>query len=161
KEGGPEFVPVPERIAAFDNDGTLWCEQPMYFQFVFALDRLKALAQEHPEWKDKEPFKAVLGGDLKAALAAGEKGILEIVAASRSGRTAEDFPAVVKEWLKPARHPGLKRPYTECVYQPMLELLAYLRSNGFKTFIVSGGGVEFMRAFTEPVYGVPPEQVVG
>jgi hypothetical protein len=156
-----DFVPVPERIAVFDNDGTLWAEQPMYFQLAFAIDRVKALAPEHPEWKDKEPFKSILAGDVKAALAGGEKAIAEVIAATHAGMTVEEFHEIVTEWLATAKHPTLKRPYTECVYQPMLELLAYLRANGFKTFIVSGGGVEFMRPWAERVYGIPPEQVVG
>jgi phosphoglycolate phosphatase-like HAD superfamily hydrolase len=161
KEGSPDFVPVPERIAAFDNDGTLWAEQPMYFQLFFALDRVKALAPKHPEWKGKEPFASLLKGDVKGALAGGDKAILEIVMATHAGMTTEEFEQTVKDWLASARHPKTGRLYTEMVYQPMLELLAYLRSNGFKTFIVSGGGVEFMRPWTEKVYGIPPEQVVG
>jgi phosphoglycolate phosphatase-like HAD superfamily hydrolase len=161
KEDGPDFVPVPERIATFDNDGTLWSEQPIYFQLAFALDRVKALAPEHPEWKDTEPFKAVLAGDMKTLMASGEKGLMEIIAVSHAGMTTDDFAKTVADWLATAKHPRFHRPYTELVYQPMLELLAYLRENGFKTFIVSGGGVEFMRGFTERVYGIPPEQVVG
>jgi phosphoglycolate phosphatase-like HAD superfamily hydrolase len=161
KEGGPDFVPVPERIATFDNDGTLWSEQPIYFQFAFAIDRLKARAPEHPEWKNTQPYKAVLEGDMKTLAASGEKGLLLIVAASHAGITTDDFAKTVADWVATARHPRFKRPYTELVYQPMLELLAYLRANGFKTFIVSGGGVEFMRVFAERVYGIPPEQVVG
>ncbi len=161
KPGSPDFVPVPERIATFDNDGTLWAEQPMYSQLFFALDRVKALAPKHPEWKDKEPFASLLKGDLKAALAGGEHAIVEIVMATHAGMTTAEFEQIVKEWIATARHPHFKRPFTECVYQPMLELLAYLRANGFKTFIVSGGGVEFMRPWTEKVYGIPPEQVVG
>jgi len=161
KQGSPDFVPPAERIATFDNDGTLWAEQPMYFQFLFALDRVKALAPTHPEWKDKEPFASLLKGDLKAALAGGEKAMLEIVMATHAGMTTTDFEQVVKDWLATAKHPNFNRPYTECVYQPMLELLAYLRANGFKTFIVSGGGIEFMRPWTEKVYGIPPEQVIG
>ena len=161
KDGGPDFVPIPERIATFDNDGTLWAEQPMYFQLLFALDRVKALAPEHPEWKTKEPFASLLAGDVKKALAGGEHAIVEIVAATHAGMTSVEFERIVKDWLATAKHPTTKRPYTEMVYQPMLELLAYLRANGFKTFIVSGGGVEFMRSFAERVYGIPPEQVVG
>ena len=160
-KGSPKFVPPAERIATFDNDGTLWCEQPMYFQFLFALDRVKALAPQHPEWKEKEPFASILKGDPKAALAGGVRAMLEIVMATHAGMTTEEFEQTVKDWLATARHPKFKRPYTECVYQPMLELLAYLRANGFKTFIVSGGGIEFMRPWTEKVYGIPPEQVVG
>jgi phosphoglycolate phosphatase-like HAD superfamily hydrolase len=161
KEGSPDFVPVPERVAVFDNDGTLWCEQPVYVQVAFALDRVKALAEKHPEWKEKQPFKAVLEGDHKALAAAGEKGLVEIIAATHTGMTIDEFEAAVRDWIATAKHPKYQRPYTECVYQPMLELLAYLRANGFKTFIVSGGGVDFMRVFAERVYGVPPEQVVG
>jgi phosphoglycolate phosphatase-like HAD superfamily hydrolase len=161
KEGGPDFVPPAERIATFDNDGTLWGEQPIYFQVAFALDRVKALAPEHPEWKDKEPYASLLKGDVKGALASGEKAIGEIMATAHSGMTTDEFDKIVKDWVATARHPRFKRPYTEVVYQPMLELLAYLRANGFKTFIVSGGGVEFMRAFAERVYGIPPEQVIG
>lgn len=159
--GGPDFVPPAERIAVFDNDGTLWAEQPIYFQVAFALDRVKALAPQHPEWKTKEPFASLLKGDLKGALAGGERALLEIIAATHAGMTTEEFEAVVKEWLVAAKHPTLKRSYTDLAYQPMLELLTYLRANGFKTFIVSGGGVEFMRAFAEKVYGIPPDQVVG
>jgi phosphoserine phosphatase len=161
KEGSPDFVPVPERIATFDNDGTLWAEQPMYFQFFFALDRVKALAPQHPEWNDKEPFASLLKGDLKGALAGGERAMLEIVMATHAGMTTEEFEKIVKDWIAAAKHPKTNRPYNEMVYQPMLELLAYLRANGFKTFIVSGGGIEFMRPWTEKVYGIPPEQVVG
>jgi hypothetical protein len=161
KHGSPDFVPPAERIATFDNDGTLWSEQPMYFQLMFAIDRVKALAPLHPEWKDKEPFASLLKGDVKAALAGGEHAILEIVMATHAGNTTEEFEKIVKDWLATARHPTTKRPYTEMVYQPMLELLAYLRANGFKTFIVSGGGIEFMRPWSERVYGIPPEQVIG
>lgn len=159
--GSPDFVPVPERIATFDNDGTLWCEQPMYFQLFFALDRVKALAPSHPEWKTKEPFASLLKGDVKAALAGGEPAVFKIIAATHSGMTTEEFNQTVKDWVATAKHSIFKKPFTECVYQPMLELLAYLRANGFKTFIVSGGGIEFMRPWTESVYGIPPEQVVG
>jgi phosphoglycolate phosphatase-like HAD superfamily hydrolase len=161
KEGSPDFVPPEERIATFDNDGTLWCEQPMYFQLLFALDRVKALAPQHPEWKTKEPFASLLKGDVKAALAGGERAMLEIIVATHAGMTTAEFEQIVKEWIATAKHPKFKRPYTDCVYQPMIELLAYLRVNGFKTFIVSGGGIEFMRPWTEKVYGIPPEQVVG
>jgi phosphoglycolate phosphatase-like HAD superfamily hydrolase len=160
-EGSDEYVPAAERVATFDNDGTLWAEQPMYFQFLFAVDRVRVLAPQHQEWKDKEPFASLLKGDLKGALAGGEHALLEIAAATHSGMTSEEFEKVVKDWLATARHPKTGRPYTEMAYQPMLELLAYLRANGFKTFIVSGGGVEFMRAFAEQVYGIPPEQVIG
>lgn len=159
--GSPDFVPVPERIATFDNDGTLWAEQPMYSQLLFAVDRVKALAPRHPEWENKEPFASLLKGDLKSALAGGEKSVAEIVMVTHAGMTTTEFEQIVKDWMAMARHPVTKRPYTEMVYQPMLELLAYLRANGFKTCIVSGGGIEFMRPWTERVYGIPPEQVVG
>ncbi len=161
KEGGPDFVPAPERIATFDNDGTLWTEQPFYFQLAFAIDRIKAMAPQHPEWKTKQPFKALLEGDKKTLAAAGEAGLLPLISATHSGMTVEDFSKTVIDWTATARHPRFNRPYTELVFQPMLELLAYLRANGFKTFIVSGGGIEFMRPWTERVYGIPPEQVVG
>lgn len=161
KEGSPNYVPPAERIAVFDNDGTLWCEQPTYTQVMFALDRVKALAAKHPEWKEMQPFKAVLEGDHKTLAESGEKGIVEIMVATHTGMTLDEFNATVKDWIATARHPKFKRPYTECVYQPMLELLAYLRANGFKTFIVSGGTADFMRPWTEQVYGVPPEQVIG
>ena len=160
-QGSPDFVPVDLRIATFDNDGTLWCEQPVYFQVAFAFDRLKAMAAQHPEWKKKQPFKAVLDGDMKALATSGEKGLLEIVAVTHTGMSVDDFEKIVLEWTATARHPRFKRPYTELIYQPMLELLTYLRANGFKTFIVSGGGIEFMRPWTEKVYGIPPQQVVG
>ena len=160
-EGGPDFVPEPERIAVFDNDGTLWVEQPLYTQGVFAFDRLKALAPQHPEWRDTQPFKAALDGDKATLATAGEQGIVEIVMATHAGVTAEAFAAEVTDWLATARHPRFDRPYTRLVYQPMVELLAYLRGHGFKTFIVSGGGVDFMRPWTEAAYGIPPEQVVG
>ena len=161
REDAPTFVPVPERIAVFDNDGTLWAEHPMYVQLAFALDRVKSLAPGHPEWKTKPPFSAVLAGDLKALAASGEKGILELIMATHAGMSTEEFAKIVTAWLDSARHPRFRRPYTEIVYQPMLELLRYLRQNGFKTYIVSGGGIDFMRAFSEKVYGVPPEQVIG
>ena len=161
KKGSPEFVPPAERIATFDNDGTLYAEQPMYFQLIFALDRVKTLAPQHPEWKDKEPFASVLKGDLKGALAGGEKAMVDIVMATHAGMTTEEFEKIVKDWLATARHPKFKRPYTDLVYQPMVELLAYLRANGFKTMIVSAGGTEFMRPWTEKAYGIPPEQVFG
>ncbi len=161
KQGSPDLVPPAERIATFDNDGTLWAEQPIYFQLAFALDRVKALAPLHPEWKDKEPFASLLKGDLKGALAGGEAAIFEIVTVTHSGMTTDEFEKIVRDWITTAKHPVTGRLYTEMVYQPMLELLAYLRGNGFKTFIVSGGGIDFMRAFAERVYGVPPEQVVG
>jgi phosphoserine phosphatase len=159
--GGPDFVAVPERIATFDNDGTLWSEQPVYIQLAFALDRVRELAPQRPEWKTKEPFKSVLAGDLKTALGGGAKPLGEIIAATHGGMTTEEFQAIVERWFATAKHPKYGRPYTELVYQPMLEVLAYLRANGFKTFIVSGGGVEFMRPITEKLYGIPPEQVVG
>ncbi len=159
--GGPDFVPVERRLATFDNDGTLWCEQPVYFQVAFAFDEVKRLAPQHPEWKTTQPFKAVLERDMPALTVAGEKGLLEIVAATHTGMTVEDFTKTVLDWTATARHPRFKRPYTDLVYQPMIELLAYLRANSFKTFIVSGGGVEFMRPWTEKIYGIPPEQVVG
>lgn len=161
RDGSPDFVPPGERVAVFDNDGTLWCEQPVYTQVAFALDRVKALAPKHPDWKDKQPFKAVLEDDHKAIAEAGELGLVQIMLATHTGFTTDEFAAAVKEWIATAKHPKYQRPYTECVYQPMLEVLAYLRANGFKTFIVSGGTVEFMRPWTEAVYGVPPEQVVG
>ena len=160
-KSSPGFVPVDERIATFDNDGTLWAEQPMYFQMFFALDRVKALAPQHPEWKDKEPFASLLKGDVKSALAGGEPAIAQIIMATHAGMTTAEFEQIVKDWIATAKHPMTRRPYTEMVYKPMLELLAYLRLNGFKTFIVSGGGIEFMRPWTEKVYGIPPEQVVG
>ena len=156
-----EYVAPARRIATFDNDGTLWAEQPLYFQFLFAFDRIKALAPQHPEWKDKEPYASLLRDDLKAVLAGGEHALLEIVHASHAGMTTEEFERVVAGWLRSARHPKFKRPYTDLAYQPMLELLRYLRANGFKTYIVSGGGVEFMRVFAERAYGIPPEQVIG
>jgi phosphoserine phosphatase len=160
-EEGADYVIPAQRIAVFDNDGTLWAEQPVYFQLAFALDRIAALAPQHPDWEQTLPYKAVLEGDHKALAAAGEHGLLEIVAATHAGITTEKFADIVDGWLKGAQHPRFKRPYTDLVYQPMLELLAYLRDNGFKTFIVSGGGVEFMRTFADRVYGIPPEQVVG
>lgn len=161
REGSPDFVPVADRIAVFDNDGTLWCEQPMYTEVVFAFDRVKALAAKHPEWKEKQPFKAVLEGDHKALAAAGKQGLAEVIAATHTGLTLDEFEAAAADWLATAKHPRFKRPYTECVYQPMVELLAYLRANGFKTFIVSGGTANFMRPWVGRAYGVPPEQVVG
>ena len=160
-QGSPDYVPVPERIATFDNDGTLWAEQPMYSQLLFALDRVKTLAPKHPEWKNQEPFASLLKGDVKGALAGGEKAIVEIVMATHTGMTEEEFEVIVRDWIATAKHPRFGQLYTSMVYQPMLELLAYLRANGFKTFIVSGGSIEFMRPWTEKVYGIPPEQVVG
>jgi hypothetical protein len=161
KPGSLDFVPVPERIATFDNDGTLWCEQPVPVQFYFALDRVKLLAPQYPDWKTKEPFTSLLKGDLRTALAGGEHVLLKLVMATHAGMTTVEFEQVVKDWLATAKHPKYKKPYTELVYQPMLEVLAYLRANGFKNYIVSGGGIEFMRPWTEQVYGIPPEQVVG
>ena len=161
REGGPQFVPPAKRIATFDNDGTLWAEQPMYFQLLFALDRVKALAPQHPEWKDEEPFASLLKGDVKGALAGGEPAVFQIVMATHAGMTTDEFERLVTDWIATAKHPVTKKPYTGMLYQPMLEVLAYLRANGFKTFIVSGGGVEFMRPWVEKAYGIPPEQVVG
>jgi phosphoglycolate phosphatase-like HAD superfamily hydrolase len=159
--GSPEFVKTAERIATFDNDGTLWAEKPMYFQLFFALDRVKTLAPQHTEWKTTEPFASLLKGDVNQAMAGGMKSLMEIVMVSHAGMTTEEFEKIVKDWISTARHPETKRLYTEMVYQPMLELLEYLRASGFKTFIVSGGGIEFMRPWAEKVYGIPPEQVVG
>ncbi|MGE3144795.1 MAG: HAD family hydrolase [Pseudorhodoplanes sp.] len=159
--GSPGFVAPEMRIATFDNDGTLWCEQPFYFQLAFAFDRVKAMAPQHPEWKTKQPFKSLLEGNIKAAVAGGEKSLLSVVAATHSGMTVSAFQNTVLEWTRTARHPRFNRRYTELVYQPMLEVLAYLRANGFKTFIVSGGGIDFMRPWVPDVYGIPPEQVVG
>ena len=161
KEGSPDFVPQPERIAVFDNDGCLWAEQPMYFQALFIFDRIKALAPKHPAWKTKEPFASVLRGDLKGALKGGEHALLEMAMATHAGMTTGQFEKIATEWITTARHPRTARLYTEMIYQPMLEVLAYLRVNGFKTYIVSGGGIEFMRPWTERVYGIPPEQVIG
>ena len=161
KKGSPDFVPPAERIATFDNDGTLWPEQPMYTQLAFALDRVRALAPQHPEWKTTQPFQAVLDNELGALAASGEKGLVELVMATHAGMSTAEFETIVKEWFHKARHPRFQRPYTELGYQPMLELLKYLRANGFKTYIVSGGGVEFMRPITNAVYGIPPEQVIG
>jgi len=161
KAASPDFLPPAERIAVFDNDGTLWAERPMYFQVLFALDRVEALAPHHPEWEDKEPFASLLKGDVKGAMADGMKSVVEIIMATHAGMTTEEFEKIVKDWIATARHPTTKRLYTEMGYQPMLELLAYLLANGFKTFIVSGGGIEFMRPWSEKVYGVPPEQVIG
>jgi len=157
----PEFVTPAERIATFDNDGTLWAEQPLYFQFLFAIDRVKALAPQHPEWKNKEPFASLEKGDMKSALSGGEKAIAEILAVTHAGMTTEEFEKIAATWLTTARHPTTNQPFTSMVYKPMLELLTYLRANGFKTFIVSGGGVEFMRAFAEKTYGIPAEQTIG
>ena len=159
--GASDFVPPSERTAVFDNDGTLWAEQPIYAQFAFALDRIKALAPQHPEWKTMQPFAAVIDGDLNAVLANGEAGLMRILAASQTGVTTDEFDAIVTQWFTSARHPGTGRRYDEMIYQPMLEVQRYLRANGYKTFIVSGGGVEFIRPWAERVYGIPPEQVVG
>ena len=161
KPGSPDFVPEPERIATFDNDGTLWSEQPLYFQLLFGIDQIKALAPQHPEWKDQEPYKSVLAGDMKAAFAGGAKSLVAIVGAGNTNITPDEFDQIVKKWAATAKHPKTGRLYTEMVFQPMLEVLAYLRANGFKTFITSGGGTDFMRAFAERVYGIPPEQVIG
>jgi phosphoglycolate phosphatase-like HAD superfamily hydrolase len=160
-KNSPEFVRPDARIAAFDNDGTLWCEQPAYFQAIFALDRIKAMAAEHPQWKTTEPFKSAIAGDLDRLAAQGEKALLEIIAATHASMTVDQFHSIVRDWLRTARHPRFHRPYNQCIYQPMVEALAYLRANGFKTFIVSGGGVDFMRPWVERAYGIPPEQVVG
>ena len=159
--GGAEFVAPNERIAVFDNDGTLWAEQPLYFQFAFALDRVRELAPQHPDWRERQPFKTVLDGDLAAALAGGERGIVELLAATHLGNTTDEFDAIVRSWIASARHPRFDRPYTELVFQPMLELLEYLRANDFQVFIVSGGGADFMRPWVENVYGIPPDRVIG
>jgi phosphoglycolate phosphatase-like HAD superfamily hydrolase len=159
--GSADFVPVDRRIATFDNDGTLWTEQPIYFEFAFAIDRVKAQAAQHPEWKEREPFKSVLADDIAGIVATGPKGVMELLAATHAGMTTDEFRRTVEQWIATARHPRFKRRYTELVYQPMLELLALLRANQFKTFIVSGGGIDFMRPWTEKIYGIPPEQVVG
>jgi phosphoglycolate phosphatase-like HAD superfamily hydrolase len=161
KEGGPDFVPVAERLATFDNDGTLWCEKPMYFQVMFAFDRIKAMADKHPEWKDKPPYKYVVDGDMEALSKEGEKALLEIIESTHTGMTVTDFHDLVKNWMHTARHPRFHQPYDECIYKPMVEVLVYLRANGFKTYIVSGGGIEFMRPWVDTAYGIPPEQVVG
>lgn len=159
--GSADFVAKEDRIAVFDNDGTLWAEQPMYFQLAFVLDRLHELAPEHPEWKMTQPYKAALENDMETLHGYGEKGLIQLLMATHAGMTTEEFEQIVKDWLATARHPRFNRPYTECVYQPMLELLDYLRDNGFQTWIVSGGGIEFMRPWTQRVYGIPPQQVVG
>jgi hypothetical protein len=160
-EGGPDFVPPHERIATFDNDGTLWCEQPMYTQVVFAVDRIKSLAPEHPEWKDEEPYKSILAGDTKAAFEGGEKADMKIMMSSHANLTTDEFTTIVVDWIKTAKHPRFDRLYTQLAYQPMLEVLAYLRANGFTAFVVSGGGIDFMRPWAPRVYGIPPERVVG
>jgi phosphoserine phosphatase len=161
EEGGADYVDPAERVAVFDNDGTLWVEQPLYTQLAFALDRVKELASEHPEWKDEQPFKAVLEGDMNTVLAGGEHALLELVMATHAGNSTEEFAGIVDRWLASAKHPRSGRPYTDMVYAPMLELLAYLQAHDFKTYIVSGGGIEFMRPWSERIYGVPPEQVIG
>lgn len=159
--GGEKHIPVEQRIAVFDNDGTLWSEQPVYFQLYYAIDRVKALAVEHPEWKSQQPFQAVIEGDKQALIASGKEGLLKLVMATHAGMTTEEFSSSVREWLKTARHPQTNRPYTEMVYQPMLELLEYLRDNEFRTYIVSGGGIDFLRVWAEEAYGIPPHQVFG
>jgi phosphoserine phosphatase len=159
--GHANFIPENRRIAVFDNDGTLWVEQPMYTQLAFVMDRVRELAPQHPEWERQEPFKFVLNGDLTAVAQSGERGMMQLLMATHAGMTSEEFDKIVKDWIQTAKHPRFNRPYTECVYQPMLEVMAYLRLNGFKTYIVSGGGVEFMRPWAERVYGIPPEQVIG
>jgi len=161
RHGSPDFVPADQRIATFDNDGTLWVEKPLPVQLVFLIDRVHQLAPKHPAWKTTQPFKGVLEGDARAVAATGEKGVMQLMGATHTGMTVDEFQKIVSDWIATAQHPRFKRTYTQCVYQPMLELLAYLRANGFKTYIVSGGGIEFMRPWTERVYGVPPEQVVG
>jgi phosphoglycolate phosphatase-like HAD superfamily hydrolase len=160
-EGSPDFVKPAERIATFDNDGTLWAEQPVYFQLIFAVDRVKAMAPQHPEWKDTEPFKSAIAGDMKGLMATGKEGLMKIVAVSHANMTADEFAQSVRDWLATAKHPKTQMAYNKMIYQPMLELLDYLRANGFKTYIVSGGGIDFMRVFAEEAYGIPPEQVIG
>jgi phosphoserine phosphatase len=157
----PGHIPAAERIAVFDNDGCLWAEQPAYFQFFFAMDRVRALAPQHPEWRTQQPFRAVLENDMAALTASGEHGAAQLIMATHAGLTTDEFATVVRDWVNTARHPTTGRPYTEMVYQPMLELLDFMRDHGFKTYIVSGGGIEFMRVFAEEVYGIPPEQVIG
>jgi phosphoglycolate phosphatase-like HAD superfamily hydrolase len=160
-EKGKDYVEPAERIAVFDHDGTLWVEYPMYTQVLFAFERVKELAPQHPEWKTKQPFKALLEGDMKTVGASGMKGLLEILMATHSGMTAAEFEKEASDWLATKQHPKFKRLYSESFYQPQVELLEYLRAHGFKTFIVSGGGIQFMRPVTEKNYGIPPEQVVG
>jgi phosphoserine phosphatase len=160
-QGSPDFVPVAERIAVFDNDGTLWSEKPFYNQFAFIVDRVKEMAPQHPEWRKQQPFKAILEGDTETLAASGMEGLLQLTMATHAGITTAEFTEIVKDWIGKAQHPRFNRLYTQMVYQPMLELLTYLRSNGFKTYIVSGGGIDFMRPWTEKVYGIPPEQVIG
>jgi hypothetical protein len=161
REGGDQFVPITERIAAFDNDGTLWCEQPVYTQGFFVRDRVRAMAPQHPEWRETQPFRSILEGDRQKLAELGPKGLVDLITATHAGITDEEFRLLVRDWITTARHPRFDRPFTRCVYQPMLELLAYLRSRSFKPFIVSGGGIDFIRVWSEPVYGIPPEQVVG
>jgi len=161
KKDSPDFVPVADRIATFDNDGCLWSEQPIYFQLQFAIDRVKQLAPQHPEWKTEQPFQAVLEDDKETLAQAGMEGLAKLIMATHAGMTTDEFSQTVRDWLKTARHPRFHRPYDELVFQPMLELLDYLRANGFKTYIVSGGGIEFLRVFAEEAYGIPPEQVIG
>lgn len=161
REDGPDFVPPAERVAVFDNDGTLWSEQPIYFQLAFAIDRVKALAPQHPEWKEKQPFKAALEGDIKTVLSGGGHALIDLVMVTHTGNTTDEFSRTVRGWIATSKHPRFNRPYTELVFKPMLELLEYLRANGFRVYIVSGGGIEFMRPWTEKVYGIPPEQVIG
>ncbi|WP_091511417.1 HAD family hydrolase [Microbulbifer yueqingensis] len=161
REGGKDYLPPEQRIATFDNDGTLWAEKPIYFQLVYAVDKVREMAPEHPEWKDQEPFASILKGDPQKALEGGKPALMKLMAATHTGMTGEEFRSSVSEWLETARHPKTKKRYTEMVYQPMLELLRHLRANGFKTYIVSGGGIDFLRAFSEETYGIPPEQVVG
>lgn len=160
QESGSQFVPLEQRIAVFDNDGTLWSEQPAYFQAAFMFDRIRTMAKDHPEWKQTQPYKAVLEGDM-ASIAADQKSLAQLIAATHSGMSVDEFAAIVSDWVKAAHHPRFNRSYTELVFQPMLELLTYLRASGFKTFIVSGGGVEFMRPWVPDTYGIPPEQIVG
>jgi len=160
-EGSPDFLPRSDRIAVFDNDGCLWSEQPMYFQAIYAFDRVKQLAPQHPEWKHTEPFKSILNDNPQAALQGGKKALAELIMATHAGMTAQEFTSTVRNWLTKARHPETGKAYTEMVFQPMLELLAYLRENGYKTFIVTGGGIDFLRVFAEDTYGIPPEQVIG
>lgn len=161
KEGSPEFIAPAERIATFDNDGTLWSEQPLYFQGIFAVDRIRAMSKDHPEWRNEEPFKSAIAGDMHGLMATGMEGLAKIIAASHANMTSEEFSTSVQKWLETAKHPTTNKPFTDMVYQPMLELLDYLRANHFKTFIVSGGGIDFMRVFAEEVYDIPPEQVIG
>jgi len=160
-ENDPNYIPADDRIAVFDNDGTLWSEKPMYFQLFFTIDRVRSLADQHPEWKDKQPFKSVLENDMETLFSFGEHGLIELVMATHAGMTTVEFEHIVKEWIAIAKHPRFDRPFTDLVYQPMLELLEFLRANGFKTYIVSGGGIEFMRPLTETLYGIPTEQVIG